>query len=1019
MTIAGTPTTVPHLPAALMKIWGAQSSASRLDAQLERLLPMPGMTVVEDGLIAFFPVAGRANVFEAALALAMRLVDGALGIVGGSGAAAGLSEDQQVLIFPGQTIHRHEDVAVVPEALLEDISRQRPMFPGGGVFLTGYARGWLRGRHSCRKVDEYLSPAGPRIPLFQWAGEEPRPCRWHNIDLLGRKLAVDRLEVREHLEDVLEHAAARVEGVLGSGKSWAVHDVLSRRDEAVVWLSLERSLPGEPLLEKCLTQALWRDWPELFASPDPTASSQMDSPELPELAQLRRLANHLDQLPRVVCDGIDGLEADDLERLGQWLAQEDAGSIARFLLVGRSGTSLPAVLQDLPTAEVPRLSPAESSLHLQTACEGLGIGEEMRNHWQDMVLGNPLALEEGVLGLYHHGRIRRVYGSYFFDGASDCDYHLSDRLIRMVEAEVRRLGEPLGLRILAASELAVPPQQIEQAVAASGIVLEENWPRPFIEGGWIEETDSPLGEAYKIASPALAKALLAPLHREAVTSLRHALGRVIVANEDGSPSNEWRAYQLLAGSPEALSPLLDLSRDSAEAASRTELFEALLTEYRLFQERGGSAKTELALLWSMLPLARRIERLHELQNELERAIQLAADIPRRKVALLTLKAELDQEKGRFRAAEEGLKQALAISEGAEEKHRLILFLRLGELLMREDRLHEAREMFTNLLSLVQGQGGELAATCHYYLGNVALNEKRFDEALEHHAEALHIRQRKEDRRLGASLSALGALHQERGDYPKAGHFFEQAEDVLSRHGGRPEELSFALRGAGRALSHLGDYLAASRPFKRALELGLNRDVLTEAFARLDIAENHLNLGHVSQALAEAREAHFRLSLISNAILLGEAEMLLGRILLRQQQEDAAKEHFEEALKIHRRLSDSQRQAVDHSWLLELALRQGDSEALLRQSQALESSLSRQPVTSDDETLVFRLFKAFDWLERRQIAVPAARPFLERAYQELMRKTAYLEPEQRHNFLFQSREHEELLAAAAKYQLTPP
>lgn len=1016
MTTAGIPKIAPHLPAALMKIWVAQDMSQRLEALLDRLLPLPGMSMVDDGLIAFYPVAGRADVFDAALALAMRWIDVAVAALPGAGPRAAEGEDQQVLIFPGQTIHRGGEVAVVPEALLEDVMAQRPKFPGGGVFFTGYARGWLRGRHQFRKIEEYLSPAGPHIPIYQWIGDEPHPCRWHNPDLLGRQLTVERRQVVELLGGLLEHPAARVEGVLGSGKSRALHDLLRRRDEAVVWLRLDRVLPGEPLLEKNLTQALWRNWPDLVRSA--VDGGPLDDP-FPELRPLSRLAKHLGHRPRVVCDGVDCLEGDDLERLASWLGWAETTAAADFLLVGRSGTVLPQGLDTLPKATVPRLSPAEASAHLQTACDGLGIGEQMMNHWQDMVVGNPLILEEGLLGLYHHGRVRRVYGSYFFDGASEGDYHYTDRLVRLVEAEVQRLGEPLGLRILAASEQAVPQLQIEQAVAGTGAVLEEGWQRPFVDGGWLEATVSPLGQGYKIASPALAKVLLAPLHDDAITSLRHALGRVMVTAQDGSPSNEWRAYRLLAGSPEALSPLLDFSRDSADAASRSEIFEALLTEYRLFQERGGDTKTELSLLWSMLPLARRLERLHELQNELERAIQLAADTPRRLVALLTLKAELDQEKGRFRAAEAGLKQALAISEGAEEKHRLTLFLRLGDLLMREERLHEAREMFTNLLSLVRRQGGELAATCHYYLGNVALSEKRFDEALEHHAEALAIRQLKEDRRLGASYSALGALHQARGDYPQAGHFFGQAEDVLSRHGGRPEELSFALRGAGRALGRLGDHMAASRPLKRALELGLNRDVMTEAFARLDVAENHLNLGHVSQALSEAREAHFRLSLISNETLLGDVELLLGRILMQQQQEDLAKEHFEEALRIHRRQSDSQRQAVDHSWLLELALRQGDSEALLRQSQALEASLARLPRSSDDEILVFRLFKAFDWLERRQIAVPSAKPFLERAYHELMRKTSYLEPEQRHNFLFQNREHEELLAAAAKYQLNPP
>lgn len=1017
MTTAGSFTTLPHLPAALMKIWPGEGSASRFEEALSALASLPGVSLVDAGMVAFFPVGGRSDVFGAALTVAIQWAqsspsagEGAAvgGHAGSDAAPEGDPDGDQILIFPGQTIHRQDDVTVVPEALLEDIARRRPQLPGGGIYLTGYARGWLRGRHRCHKIEDYLSPSGPRIPLFQWAGEAAQACRWHNEDVLGRRLKVERPALQDGLLALLQHPAVRVEGLLGSGKSRAVDDALRRLDGPVIWCNLDRALPGDAVLEPRLRRALG-DWPEL--------DEVLRSVDHPWQA-LGPLAEHLGHRPRVVCDGLEQLASDELEQLAQWLSAEGADEAAQVILVGRHMPDLPHALRSLPSLLVPPMGPEESAAHLQTASEGLGIGEAMAHHWQDMVAGNPLALEEGIVGLYHHGRIRRVYGSYFFDGASDSEYHLSDHFIRLVEAEVRRLGEPLGMRILAASEQAIPQRQLTRAVVATGTTLGADWLQPFIDAGWVEGTDSPMGPAYKIVSPAFTKALLAPLHREAVTSLRHALGRVMVTSENGAPGNEWRAYRLLAGSPEALPTLLDFSRDSTDAASRYELFEALLTEYRLFQERGGSAKTELALLWSMLPLARRIDRLHELQNELERAIQLAAEVPRRLVALLTLKAELDQEKGRFRAAEEGLKRALELSDAVDEKHRLRLFLRLGDLLMREDRKHEAREMFTNLLALVEGQGGDLVATCHYYLGNVALSEKQFDEALEHHHAALEIRRLKEDRRLGASLSALGALHLERGDYPQAGHFFEQAEDVLSRFGGRPEELSFALRGAGRALTRLGDHTAASRPLKRALELCANRDVLTEAFARLDIADNHLHLGNVSQALSEAREAHFRLSLVTNAPLLGDAELLLGQILMQQSQEEAAREHFEEALRTHRRLADAQRQAMDHSWLLELALRLGDREALLRQSQALEASLARLPVVPDEEILGFRLFKAFDWLERRQIAVPAALPFLERAYRELMRKTSYLEPDQRHNFLFQNREHEELLAAAAKYHLAP-
>ena len=46
-------------------------------------------------------------------------------------------------------------------------------------------------------------------------------------------------------------------------------------------------------------------------------------------------------------------------------------------------------------------------------------------------------------------------------------------------------------------------------------------------------------------------------------------------------------------------------------------------------------------------------------------------------------------------------------------------------------------------------------------------------------------------------------------------------------------------------------------------------------------------------------------------------------------------------------------------------------------------------------------------------------YLRRAYRELMRKTAFLAPELRHTFLYQIREHQDLLDAATRHNLSFP
>ncbi len=46
-------------------------------------------------------------------------------------------------------------------------------------------------------------------------------------------------------------------------------------------------------------------------------------------------------------------------------------------------------------------------------------------------------------------------------------------------------------------------------------------------------------------------------------------------------------------------------------------------------------------------------------------------------------------------------------------------------------------------------------------------------------------------------------------------------------------------------------------------------------------------------------------------------------------------------------------------------------------------------------------------------------YLRAGYQELMRKTGFLAPEERHVYLYQLQEHQEILEAAAQHDLSMP
>ena len=989
----------------MLRFWPGDGDFGWARTVAEKACQRPGIAALGERQYAVLPSAGRGSVFETAIRLAGELLGRLLR--GGTG-----REISGVLIFPGEVIVEAGRLTPVSESLLEDLDAKAPYLPPQGIFLTGYAASWLMGRHRFERLDFYDAPSGRRVPFFRLLGDATDFRPWHNPKLLGRSSQVERPTLDGALVELLDQQThGQVVGGLGYGKTHAVWHALERRGEARIWIDFGHLLPNRPellprLLEQIgrLTPRALPDFRNLRHSRDLSPAAALDLAR----TALTRTAEALGKPPRLVLDNLQTVGSEDRDIVTGLLESQAAPCVLVHRLASRE------LRTELPTIEVPPMTSREARSHRQQLLEGLELDAELEERLEQVAAGNPLAFEEGLLGLLHGGRIRRVYGSFFFDGGH-AGYESSARWVRHLEGEGQRLGNLWPLRLLAASGLEVPAEQIHIACTQLGLQLDTDWWSPYREADWLVESSSAWGQAFAFSRQALREALLHTLPGDSVTSLRHALGRVMAVGSDLRPADEWQAYRLLAGSPEALPSLLDFSRDSSETASRIELFEALVSEVRLHRQREGEPKTELNLLWSLLPLGRRLGRLHELEEELDRAVVLSVGHPKRHPALLTLKAELDLEKGRFAEAEKGLREALAASEGTDDRRRANIFIRLGDLLLRREHTQEAGELFRNLLEVVEPGGqAELVATCQYYLGNLALIEQRLEDAFEHHQKALEVRREQSPAALGASLSALGAVSLALGDYSRALVFYREAEETLERIEARAEELALARRGIGRALARLGNPTAATPMLRRALATCAGRDVIAEAGARLDFAENHLVLGNVGQALEEARQAHFHLSLIAEIALLGDAEQLLGRLALRQRRMGDARTHLEEARRIHLRHRDELAACHDTAWLLELTLAEGDREPMLANANRLEEMLRQIQSPRRKEVLLLRLFKAFEWLRHRQMPVPEARDYLRQACDELLRKTAFLEPDKRHAFLFQIPEHEELLDAATRH-----
>lgn len=968
---------------------------------------LPGICRLDEFQVAVYPVAGRGQVFSTALALASYLIQRA--------------ENQEkfpgLLIFPGILRLSADGHEAVGSPLLEDLSRRGPDLEAGGIFVTGYVASWLAGRYRLDTERLYEAPSGRRVPIRKVLGAAREVVPWHNRAVLGHRTKLPRENVAARLRDAWQRPIVRVTGSLGAGKTVAVWQSL---DGPKQWIGLGYLPGGRPQLAPALLRGMA---PWLAGVDLPTGDALLSLPITGQVDTLCRAASGVSSegaLPTLLVDDFHLSCEADLALISE-LASSSFGDRCRLALVSRTvdPASFARYLpHDLPHVEIPPFEEEEMARLFGAQLDSMELPAKVRRRFLDAAAGRPFAFEEGLVRLLHEGKVRSVYGSYFYAGSDKQAYEASERLMRHGDAEAGRLGAALHLRIMALSEQPRTPAVIDQAASRFGVTTE-SWHEPYVQAGWLafDETGSRLVFAY----PAMAQSLRQTVSDAGRGRLRHALGAVLADSDD--EDEKWAAYRLMAGSPEALPPLLEFSRASGGAVStREEVFFALLSEHREAVERGADAETELQVLWALLPLARRLGKLAEVDEELRRGVELARGDGQKWVALVALLAELDMERGEFRQAEKGLREALSASEGSGQQRRATLFVRLGALLLREERYDEATQIFEQLLPVVdQGGPSALGASCRYYLGNIALYRKQLDAAKELHSQAAEYRRRHRlSKPLGASLSALGLVALTEGNFPTALDYYADAEATYSSCSAEPWELGDVHLGKGRALRCLGEITRAGKPLRSALEACASRgDTLGEAEIRLEMARLQLDLEQPPAALDEARRAHFLLSLASEISLLGDAERVLARILLAQKDTTSAELHLREALRIHKTVAAAQELAEDHALYLEWATRVGQAEAVAHHAGELRDLLEDLELPSGAERLFFQLFLAFHWLESHGEPTPDPLAYLRRAYQELMRKTAFLAPERRHAFLYQLRGHQAILDAAARRNLSLP
>lgn len=1022
-----------RLPAGFLRIWhpglrgDEKQGWSGVARQLEeRLAQVPGVHRLGLGFYAAIPRPGDGDVLDVAAACGRRFLR-ELERRGGTDRSGAF--EVRILVYPGWVEEQSGGVRLIPDELTRRLDEKPPPLAAGVVHLTGRAALALETPWKLVPAPAISGLSGREIPVFRLGQEAADRSPWRNREIWNRPVSwIGRPDLENRLEESARSAVVRVTGPLGGGKTRAVMHAFSGRSPLVHVGAAAPRIDTEGVAVQLLRRSRTLDASAAGARTAEAAARIRDL-EGGESEVASELTRALVDLTRRV--GPWTVVLDDLHRAGsaEWRvigsvlgASRETASL-RIVLVGRNGIpwpGLPPGLGALPQVEVPPFDPETGRRLIENLLPGLSLPEAFEERLVRAAAGNPFLLEEAVARLIQRHRIRRHFGAFVYSDDEETGFEPTVRLAAQVEAEGQRLGATLPLRLLSVAGEPVPARELASAASLVGQPAPAAWEQPFLDAGWLRRTESAWGRGVELTSPGLATVWRESLATESRETLRRTLGELLSVL--GGGEGLWRSYRLLSGDPEAIPLLLQTSaktRAGERSASEEELVDALRKELEHHRSRRGDSDTELRLLWQLMPLARRTGRLSELAGDLERALDLARGEPRRTVALSMLKAELDHGEGRFRAAEETLRRALASSEGIAEPQKALLLVQLGHLLMRQERHGDALALFRRILPMLEAGGlRSLAATCHFHLGNLALAENRLDDAVVEHRQALDERRRLgSPKAISASLAALGAVSLARGRYPKALALYQEAEQ-RARETGDDSEIAFAQRGVGRALLRLGDYTGAAPALRRCLEIReQGDDVMGEAVARLEVAENYLLLNNPAEALEEARKAAFQLNLVAGSPALGEVERLLGRIHAHRRRLGEARKHFLAALDHFLRHDNAVSAAFTRGSLIGIELAQERKSEVIPLVRDLATYLERSHYPELGERLDLQLYRALTWLGEPVDGTREPLFYLRRAYEHLMGKTAHLAAEMRNRFLFQIPDHEAIVAAATREGLS--
>jgi CHAT domain-containing protein/Tfp pilus assembly protein PilF len=246
-------------------------------------------------------------------------------------------------------------------------------------------------------------------------------------------------------------------------------------------------------------------------------------------------------------------------------------------------------------------------------------------------------------------------------------------------------------------------------------------------------------------------------------------------------------------------------------------------------------------------------------------------------------------------------------------------------LLHNGSLPAAREAYETALVLCKTEAWtRCMAEAANNSGYVAQQEGDFETALARLNEAARewrsLSQRPEEAR---TLSNMGLLYRQTGDYQRAIGLYDRALRQLSERDALPRARVF--NNLGFCYQSVGEYDRARRYFERALEIEISipagaRDALR---ARLNLGRNFISeqrpdraLPVLQRTLADAKSEDDRPAIANALNNLGQAYTAAGQPI-------EARPRLEEALKLHRILQDTPLVASDLHYLGVTAQASGD------------------------------------------------------------------------------------------------